>query len=352
MTIHAPIMDGPLDEPAKIAEIIVPAMGDEKLTATLTNGAVANLLLGVRAQDDCAAFQLSGEQILVAGSDYVRGPKFSLYEKGFLTNYDIGWYLAGANISDVVAMGAIPLALLSVVRYPKTLPDNEFLELIEGIRDGARAVGALNVGGDIGSAERIILSASAFGIVEPGNMLTRASARPGQVVCLTGPTGLAGSAMKLANSGADLSRREHSTLLAKWRRVTPRAQHGRIFARNPSVTAAIDTSDGLKGAVESLAHASEVSIILHEDALPIHHSVRQAAEQLGRDVLDIVFGDSVDFELVVTVDADAVDALSAECMQSGLALHAIGRVESGAGAAILRNDRTTIPLPGAAWRHT
>ncbi|MFJ1458105.1 thiamine-phosphate kinase [Nocardia sp. N2S4-5] len=350
MTAYALTTETPRDEPSKIADIVVPAMGAEESDTTLTDGATSELLLGAGAQDDCAAFRLTGDQILVAGTDYIRGPKFSLYEKGFLNNYDIGWYLAGANISDVAAMGAMPLGLLSVVRYPKDLPDSDFSDLIEGIRDGARSAGALNVGGDIGSAERIILSASAFGVVEPANILTRTSARPGQLICVTGPTGLAGSAMKLANAGEDLHDAKYAALLGKWKRVTPRVTHGRIFAVNPAVSAGIDTSDGLKGAIETLAHASGVSAVIDADMLPIEDSVRQAAQHLTCDVLDLVFGDSVDFELVVTVDAEAVDALVADCTEAGLDLHVIGRIDSGSGA-VLRRGEETFDLPGAAWRH-
>ncbi|GAB2655198.1 thiamine-phosphate kinase [Nocardia goodfellowii] len=350
MTVHALTTDTPLDEPSKIAEIVVPTMGDQQSTTHLANGSTAALLLGAGAQDDCAAFRLSGDQVLVAGTDYVRGPKFSLYEKGFISNYDIGWYLAGANISDVAAMGAVPLGLLSVVRYPKNLQDDDFAELMEGIRDGARAAGAHNVGGDIGTAERIILSASAFGVVEPGNILARTGARPGQVLCTTGPTGLAGSAMKLANAGVDIRHRKHSALLSKWQRVAPRVTHGRAFALDPAVTSCIDTSDGLKGAVETLARASDVSILVDEATLPIHDAVREAASELNCEVLDLVFGDSVDFELVVTVDAEAVDALSAKFGQSDLDFHVIGRVEAGSGAGLLRGQ-DTMPIPGASWKH-
>lgn len=350
MTTRALTADTPLDEPEKIAQIIVPAMGSGGVSAALSNGATAELLLGAGAQDDCAAFRMRGDLVLVAGTDYVRGPKFSLYEKGLLSNYDIGWYLAGANISDIAAMGAIPVGLLSVVRYPKNLPDSDFAELIEGIRDGAQAAGVVNVGGDIGSAERIILSASAFGVVEPPNVLPRTGARPGQVLCVTGPTGLAGSAMKLANHGEDLDRDEYSGLLAKWRRVTPRVRHGRIFANHPGVTACIDTSDGLKGAVETLARASGTAVVIDEARLPIRDSVHRAAKDLDCDVLQLVFGDSVDFELVAAVDADAVGELTAECVRSELELHVIGTIHSGSGAALSRCGATT-DIPGDAWRH-
>jgi thiamine-monophosphate kinase len=342
----------PLDEPSKLAQIVVPAMGDEMLSVSLMNGAKARLVLGAKAQDDCAAFELSGTQVLVAGSDYVRGVKFALYEMGFLDDYDIGWYLAGANISDIAAMGAVPLGLLSVVRYPKNLPDDRFAALIKGIRDGAHASGAFNVGGDIGSAERIILSASAFGTVEPSSLLTRTGAREGQVVCITGPTGLAGSAMKLVRAGNLQTAMQGSfePLLQKWRRVEPRVGHGRLFAQSDAVTSCMDTSDGLKGALCTLAEASKVAIHVHEDLLPIHQSVSEAAELLGCDVLDLVFGDSVDFELVATVDADAAEELIAQSVSSGLDLHPIGVVSAGSNAWIRRGD-VSEELPGEAWRH-
>ncbi|MEU6745597.1 AIR synthase related protein [Spirillospora sp. NPDC046719] len=93
-------------------------------------------------------------------------------------------------------MGALPIALLTVVRYPRSLPDEDFTVLMEGIRDACRQVGTPNVGGDIGSAERITLSASAVGIVERGGSLLRTGARPGDRLCVTGATGVAASAQR------------------------------------------------------------------------------------------------------------------------------------------------------------
>src|ERR1700677_1411344 len=104
------------DEPTKLARIVIPELADESegWQASLANGADARLIAGALAQDDCAIFQLRGDQDLVLGSDYVRGSKFHLYELGYLSNFDIGYYLAMANFSDIAAMGAQPIALLSV----------------------------------------------------------------------------------------------------------------------------------------------------------------------------------------------------------------------------------------------
>lgn len=172
------------DEPGKLAKIIIPEFRDESggWSTSLTNGATVRLDAGVLAQDDCAILQLHGEQDLVLGSDYVRGSEFRLYELGYLDNFDIGYYLAMANFSDVAAMGAQPIALLSVIRYPKDLPDKHFAAIVKGIRAGCLQVGARNVGGDIGTAERIILSGSAVGVIEPGAALKRSGADDGDIL--------------------------------------------------------------------------------------------------------------------------------------------------------------------------
>lgn len=342
------------DEPTKLTDIVAPLFGPTLANPhSLRSGATATQVLGVAEQDDCAAFRIVGEQTIVLGSDYVRGTKFSLYELGVLSNYDVGWYLAGANFSDVAAMGAIPLGLVSVVRYPKDMQDNEFEEILRGIRDSCRAVGAENVGGDIGTAERVILSGAAIGTVEPENLLTRSSASPGQIVVLTGRTGLAGAAMKYLtrSTNADSLSGEHlEILLHRWRRVTPRFKHGRIFAQMRGVTACVDTSDGLAGALKALCAGSNVGVDIDIDRVPVSASVAAAAEVLAVPAHDLVFGDSVDFELVATVDRSEVESLMADMRNANLELFTIGEVTPGPEVTAVRSG-TRSQLPGEPWRH-
>src|SRR3954463_2553220 len=109
------------DEPTRLENTIMAIFSSQtsnyRARATAPSSQV-RLTAGADTQDDCAVFSFHGNQQLVVGSDYVRGPKFRLYEYGLLTEYDLGYYLAAANISDVAAMGAHPIGLLSVIRYP------------------------------------------------------------------------------------------------------------------------------------------------------------------------------------------------------------------------------------------
>ena len=162
---------GPLDPTSLhrlaniVARIFAGQSGNKSLSVQLSDETGADLTAGVDAQDDCAVFRLTGEQDLVVGSDYVRGPKFRLYEMGLLDDYDVGYYLIAANVSDIAAMGARPIGVVTVVRYPPDMSDDTFTSTLRGIRDACRHFSAPNVGGDIGGAERLILSATALGVV-------------------------------------------------------------------------------------------------------------------------------------------------------------------------------------------
>jgi hypothetical protein len=103
---------------------------------------------------------------------------------GYCPNFDIGYYVVAANVSDIAAMGATPLGALTVVRYPNDLDDESFEQIMVGIHQAAADFGTLNVGGDIGQAERIILSATAFGLCEQDRVLSRSGSRPGDLLCV------------------------------------------------------------------------------------------------------------------------------------------------------------------------
>lgn len=344
------------DEPARLANIISTVFADQAgWTRSLSGNERVKLLVGADGQDDCAVFGLSGSMDLVVGSDYVRGSKFSLYELGYLDYFDVGYYLAMANFSDIAAMGAEPIGLLSVIRYPKAMSDEHFRSVTEGIDEACRSVGAFNVGGDIGTAERLILSASAIGVVESGCSLLRSGARPGDRLCLTGATGVAAAAQryfgKLDVAGEKISKQNEETLISSWKRPQAKIWQGRLLSTSGSVTSCQDSSDGLKAAVESMAAHSGVGFVVDERALPIVDVVAEVARLADVDLTSLILGDSVDFQLACTVSADDVASLRAAFEEQGGHLYEIGVATAETSVILRRSDGTADPLPGNAWRH-
>jgi thiamine-monophosphate kinase len=292
----------------------------------------------------------------VVGSDYVRGPKFALYELGLLSNFDIGYYLVAANVSDIAAMGASPIGVMTVVRYPHDLNDEEFKLILGGIHQAARDFGTHNVGGDIGQAERIILSGTALGLAERGKVLTRSGARPGDLLCVTGPCGLLGAAVayfpKREARGWELPAEAERELVEGWKRPRARVAEGRILSSKPFATACQDTSDGLKATIEQLADASKVGFNVSADHIPMSSTVIEVARLIGVDPLALTLSASADFQLCFTIRPDNVDACRHEFTKADLDFHVIGEATSEPGQArLIAGDGASSVLPGVAWRH-
>lgn len=343
------------DEPERLATIVARLFAGQSGNhdVALDSGSGSTLLAGADAQDDCAVFRLHGDQELVVGSDYVRGARFRLYEYGLLDNYDIGYYLVAANVSDIAAMGAHPIGVLTVLRYPATMTDAEFGTVLHGIRDACARFGAPNIGGDIGGADALMLSGTALGVCLPGHALLRSGARPGDLLCATGPTGIAGAAMSYFRTGrqsAEIERDHRDTLLASWTRPQARVREGVELGDSGLVTSCQDTSDGLKAAVETIAAASGVGMTVDERLIEPTPEVGAVSDFLGVDPLPIVFGDSVDFELVFTLPTRNLDRLTDLFAAEHLAFSVIGQV-TAQDVLLRKRDGSHVPLPGKAWRH-
>lgn len=339
------------DEPSRVASITSGLFGSQSGNplAHLPNGTSVVLEGGADRRDDAAWFTADGPVTIVAASDYVRGPKFMLYELGLLSNYDLGYYLVGANLSDIAAMGAEPIALMSVVRYPNTLPDADFHDIMRGIHDACAAGSVMNVGGDIGSAERIILSASALGATTPGAALTRAGAKPGDALWLSGETGIALAAMtyfsKRQANHWQLSHHSETVLLNAWKRVRPEIALGLYLSRQLGATSCQDTSDGLKATIEQLAASSGVQFDIDLNEVPVHPVVREVSELAGLETNSLVFGGSVDFRLLFTVrpGRDTEKELRTRFPNCRM----IGTAREPELGGIAKASE----LPGAAWVH-
>lgn len=335
------------DEPSRVAQIVSRLFaGSSK--SVVGDGFAADAVIG--PGDDSAMFRLTGDVELVVSTDYVRGPKFTLFELGHLSLYDLGYYVAVANLSDVAAMGAAPLGIVTIVRYPPDMTDDEFESVLRGIRDATDAHHTTNIGGDIGGAERLILAATALGVAPAGGTITRSGARPGDLVAVTGSVGVAGAAVlyfsELHAGGTFAAQEVQEKLLASWRR--PRARFDIASTlRSLGATSCQDVSDGLKLTLEQLAQTSGVGMAIDAAQVAVDPNVAVVADLLGVDALALAFSASVDFQLVFTFPASeraSVEALAA------LGVAVIGEVTDGSDV-VLVDASGRRPLPGVSWRH-
>lgn len=299
--------------------------------------------------DDCCVLDFNSKPKIVIGSDYIRGRDFRLFQSGHLNYFDIGFYLVVANLSDLAAMGAWPIGITLILRYPEDVSKKQLNELIDGIASACELYGpCCLLGGDSGGATDLVLSATAIGITK--NPLLRSSAQIGDKVYIIGHPGIAGAALSLNDDGflinSDVSKNEIKTLLKSWRRPVPLIAEGKVLSKSGKRIACQDTSDGLKAALQQVAVASAVSIVVKEFLLKPHPVLSWAAQMLRNNVSDLYFGASVDFCLLITAAPD----LKVEKMintTSNCPVYCIGEVLGGtANVAIETNAGELIPLPG------
>jgi thiamine-monophosphate kinase len=242
-----------------------------------------------------------------------------------------------------------------VVRYPPQLDDAGFRELMAGIHQACTDFGTLNVGGDIGNAERIILSASALGVCSPGQVLTRGGARPGDLLCVTGSCGVLGAAVayfpKKAERGWELPPDVEEELLAGWRRPVARVAEGRVLSSNVLATACQDTSDGLKATIEQIGSASGVGFDVAVGSVRVDRAVSEVARVIGVGELALSMSASADFQLAFTVAPADLDACQNRFRALGLDFDVIGTATDSGEVRALAPDGTATPLPGVAWKH-
>jgi thiamine-monophosphate kinase len=345
------------DEPTRVAHLMKHFLsGQSGSILSSDDQPEIRLTIGADQKDDCAVYEMRAPVALVVGSDYVRGPKFMLYELGLLSNFDLGYYVVAANVSDVAAMGAMPIGILTVVRYPNDLDDDGFHELMAGIHQAATDFGTLNVGGDIGQAERIILSATALGICEVGKVLTRRGAHEGDLLCVTGSCGILGAAVayfpKQDEKGWKLESSLERALLQSWQKPQARVAEGQLLASKPFATSCQDTSDGLKATIEQIGEASHVGFEVFEDSVPLDPAVEAVAELMGVEPLALAMSASADFHLTFTIPQVDSEVCREAFDSMSLNFHIIGRATShDQGIRSIGPDGAERSLPGVAWKH-
>ena len=292
-----------------------------QVTTRLPQG--SEIILG--PGDDAAVISAPDRRVVATTDLLIENRHF---RREWSSAYDIGRKAAAQNLADVAAMGGRPTALLVGLAAPPQLAVAWVLDCTDGLRDECEVVGASVAGGDISAGEMITLGITALGSLEGRAPVTRAGARPGDVVVLAGRLGWAAAGLALlrrAGAGADAIPGDLAPLVAAHRRPEPPYALGPALAL-AGATAMCDVSDGLVQDLGHIATASGVAVELSRPALTPPPALAAAAAALGVDPWSWVLGGGDDHALVACLPPTAT---------APNGCRVIGRVGERGDAAVL-----------------
>jgi thiamine-monophosphate kinase len=274
----------------------VSSIGERALIQRITARLATPPWVVIGPGDDAAVIEPERGALEVLTTDaLVEGVHFDCR---FVPPDAIGHRALAVNVSDLAAMGAEPRAALVSLALPDTLD----VSVMDGIIDGMLAVAGAHrmaiIGGNITrSPGPLMIDVTAIGSVKPRRALTRAGARAGDEVYVTGTIGDALVGLQSLQQGEI----GYAMCQERYLRPEPRVRVGLLLGRNRAASACMDLSDGLADAVRQVAEASAVGMTIDASALPMSAEARRWHEQRGSDPVAAAVSGGDDYELLFTV---------------------------------------------------
>lgn len=284
----------------------------EELTADRSDG--PQVMVG--PGDDAAQVAAPGGSVLVSTDTLVSGRHFRF---DWSSAYDVGRRAAAANLADIAAMGGVATALTVGFAAPGDLDATWATDLARGIAEESALVGAYVVGGDVTSADEVVVCITVLGRAG-GRVVRRGGAHPGDVVALCGRIGWAAAGLAVLGRGF----RSPKAVVDAHRRPEPPYDEG-PRAAEAGATSMIDVSDGLLADLGHVAEASAVAIDIDSGAFEVAEPLQSVGAAIGVDPRSFVLTGGDDHPLAATFDPSTP-------LPQGW--RAIGTVAEGAGVTV------------------
>jgi thiamine-monophosphate kinase len=288
-------------------------------------------LLRLGPGDDAAVLRMAGVDECVITVDLLTDHvDFELAE---VDPRRVGRKALAANLSDLAAMAAKPLAGVIAVALPRPGGMDLAVALYEGMLPLAERYELAIAGGDTNSWDGpLAISITLLGEVTGQGPLRRGGARPGDRIIVTGSFG--------------------GSILGRHLNFEPRVREALALHARYELHAGIDVSDGLSLDLAHILEESHCGAVLQADAVPLADDARRLADKLadGSTPLDHALGDGEDFELILAVPPHEVQRMLAE-QPLHVPLSDIGEFVAEPGLWLQDAGGGRRPLTPRGWEH-
>lgn len=227
---------------------------------------------------DAALIAVGGAHLAFSTDSFVVRPLF-------FPGGNIGELAVNGTINDIAMRGAQPLVLSAGFILEEGLPLDQLAAIAHSMGAAARRAGVTLVAGDTkvvdrGHGDGVYINTSGFGIVPEGIDIGPTRAQPGDAIIVSGTIGDHGIAILSVREGLEFGATVESDTAPLNGLVADLLDETRNIhvLRDP-------TRGGVASALNEIARASQVGIVIDERNLPVQDAVRAACELLGMDPL-------------------------------------------------------------------
>lgn len=253
----------------------------------------------------------------------------------------IGRQALAANLSDLAAMAATPVAAVVSLALPRNDPTTNnsltlAIALFEGIVPLAQEYDVAIAGGDTNVFDGpLVISVAALGVPTSRGPLTRSDGKPGDWLLVTGDLG--------------------GSILGHLFDFTPRVREAITLHERYALHAAIDISDGLALDASRLAAESGCGATIFMDRVPIAPDAFKLSEQENAGepataALHHALGDGQDFELLIAAPPELAKCILHDKPVECRITH-VGELTADTGLWQQTASGERMPLEAIGWRH-
>ncbi|MBL0318192.1 MAG: thiamine-phosphate kinase [Alphaproteobacteria bacterium] len=291
-------------------------------------------------QDDAAYYHPHhGKELVITQDAMVEGVHFLPDMEPAL----IAKRLIRTNLSDLAAKGAVPKSVLLSMILSPGCDESWVSTFTHGFAEDCSYFKIGLIGGDtVIHSGSLVLSLTALGEVAEGMALTRLTARPGDLIYVSGELGVASlGLMLLKGDNLSLDKTIKEQALNRFQQPEPRLKLGQSLLGLAS--ASMDISDGVILDLKRLCKASNVGAMVHHEKIPV-------IEIPGTERLSLMtFGD--DYELLFTIPPDMANRLDSLSSHLKIALTCIGEITAGSHVSLIDRDGKNMALSRDGFEH-
>ena len=307
--------------------------------------------------DDAAVIAIPEGEVLLASCDMLaEGVHFDL---AYTPLHLLGYKSVAVNLSDIAAMNGIPRQILISIGISNRFSVEAVDALYDGIRQACKDYQVDLAGGDTTSSRAgLVLSVTAIGSQKPEKVVSRAGAKVGDLVCVSGDLGAAYMGLQLLvrenkvfQVNPDMQPElpeEQAYLIQRQLKAEARTDIVHELAEKGVLPSSmIDISDGLASELFHICRQSHCGVHVFEDKLPIENLTRLAASDFGLSPLTCAMNGGEDYELLFTVAQSDYEKVN---QMEDVSIIGVIREESQGKSLILKSGQV-VEIKAQGWTH-